>query len=345
MESQRHQEIIGLILKNSPLSISELRKNLSENISIPTLNRELAKIKSNNIIQTIGQGPSQKYIINLNGLTTCAIDLDVFFKSEIENRTILEKFNMNVFDKLDNIDVFSPSEHELLTKAQVNYSNKTAELSIQQFKKEFERLMIELSWKSSQIEGNTYDLLETEQLLKHNISSENKTIEETQMLLNHKSAINYTFENKDLYDEISISKIVDIHLLLTKKMGIAKNFRKRIVRITGTNYLPPDSEFIIQEAMERLCVLLNSKKNIYEKALLAVLLISYIQPFEDGNKRTARLLANAILMNSNICPLSYRSSLPIDYKKAVLIFYELNNINAFKKIFIQQFLFATDNYF
>jgi len=109
--------------------------------------------------------------------------------------------------------------------------------------------------------------------------------------------------------------------------------------------LPPDSEFIIQEAMERLCVLLNSKKNIYEKALLAVLLISYIQPFEDGNKRTARLLANAILMNSNICPLSYRSSLPIDYKKAVLIFYELNNINAFKKIFIQQFQFATDNYF
>ena len=77
----------------------------------------------------------------------------------------------------------------------------------------------------------------------------------------------------------------------------------------------------------------------------SILLLSYIQPFEDGNKRTARLTGNAILMNDNNCPLSYRNINPTDYKKAILLFYELNNISAFKAIFIQQYQFAVKNYF
>jgi Fic family protein len=81
--------------------------------------------------------------------------------------------------------------------------------------------MIELSWKSSQIEGNTYDLLDTEQLLKYHISAASHTKEKTQMLLNHKKAIEYTFENKDLYKEISVGKIIDIHTLLTQEIDIS----------------------------------------------------------------------------------------------------------------------------
>lgn len=121
--------------------------------------------------------------------------------------------------------------------------------------------------------------------------------------------------------------------------------RQRIVRITGTKYLPPDNEFIIQEALEKYCALINAKKNVFEKAILSILLISYIQPFEDGNKRTSRLVGNAVLMNQNSCPLSYRSISPAEYKKAVLLFYELNNISAFKQIFINQFEFAVNTYF
>ena len=79
---------------------------------------------------------------------------------------------------------------------------------------------------------------------------------------------------------------------------------------------------------------------MFEKALLTLVLLSYIQAFSDGNKRTARITSNAILIANGYCPLSFRSVDSIDYKKAMLIFYEQNNLYAFKKIFIEQFLFS-----
>lgn len=311
MTTDREQEIFGIILQNSPISISEIQDLISEKISIPTLNRALSKLKIKKNIETLGKGPSLKYVVNLKNIVTIPIHADTFFKIEIDVRKIIEKFNIEVFDTLKSIEIFTNDELIFLESLDVIYQEKTKNISTTLFTKEFERLMIELSWKSSQIEGNTYDLLDTEQLLKYNISSDAHTKEETQMLLNHKKTIEYTFENKDLYNQLSISKIIDIHTLLTQKMDISKTLRKRIVRITGTKYLPPDNEFIIQEALEKFCTLINSRKNIFEKTILTLLLISYIQPFDDGNKRTARLTGNAILMNANMCPLSYRSVIPI----------------------------------
>ena len=66
-------------------------------------------------------------------------------------------------------------------------------------------------------------------------------------------------------------------------------------------------------------------------------MLSYIQPFEDGNKRTSRILANAILLSENYCPLSYRSVDDVEYKKAIVLFYEQNSAEYFKRIFIEQF--------
>lgn len=97
--------------------------------------------------------------------------------------------------------------------------------------------------------------------------------------------------------------------------------------------------------MRDSCDLISSKNDVFEKALLALVLISYIQAFSDGNKRTARITSNAILIANGYCPLSFRSVDSIDYKKAMLIFYEQNNLYAFKRIFIEQFEFAVNEYF
>lgn len=99
------------------------------------------------------------------------------------------------------------------------------------------------------------------------------------------------------------------------------------------------------EALDAACKLINAKENILEKALLALLLISYIQPFTDGNKRTSRIVCNAILITHNYCPLSFRTVNSIDYKKAMLLFYEQNNLFHFKDIFIKQYEFAVNTYF
>jgi Fic family protein len=136
-----------------------------------------------------------------------------------------------------------------------------------------------------------------------------------------------------------------LHTILTKELGVDRNIRKRRVGITGTNYRPLENEFQIREVLQQTCELINSRTNIFEKALLALVLFSYIQPFADGNKRVARIGANALMIANNYCPISFRTVDSVDYKKAMLLFYEQNNISAFKKIFISQFKFAVENYF
>lgn len=92
---------------------------------------------------------------------------------------------------------------------------------------------------------------------------------------------------------LSVNKIEDIHSILIKELAVDRNIRKRRVGISGTNYQPLDNEYQIKEALANMCDLINAKVNIFEKSLLALLLISYIQPFGDGNKRTARIVSNA----------------------------------------------------
>lgn len=101
-----------------------------------------------------------------------------------------------------------------------------------------ERLGVDLSWKSSQIEGNTYSLLETERLLKERQEATGKTREEAIMLLNHKDALDFVLNVPDYLKEISVHRIEDIHSLLTKDLGVERNIRRRRVGITGTNYRP-----------------------------------------------------------------------------------------------------------
>ena len=192
---------------------------------------------------------------------------------------------------------------------------------------------------------NTYSLLETERLLKEKKTASGKTKEEAIMLLNHKEALDFILDKPGYLHEISLGRIMEIHALLTQKLGVGQAIRHHRVGITGTNYQPLDNEFQIREALEDTCRLVNAKENVFEKALLTLVLLSYIQAFTDGNKRAARIMSNGILIAYGYCPISFRSVDSIDYKKAMLIFYEQNNIASFKQIFIEQFLFAVKTYF
>lgn len=345
MITQRQHEIFGIILRYEPIGISEILAKMRIAVSLPTLNRDLVKLKSSNYILSKGVGPGTKYTVNLQGLIHANIDTELYFGMQMDERNIIENYNPSIINTLAETSLFSVAELGRLEKLTEKHRKKLIENSPNNYKKEFERLLIELSWKSAQIEGNTYDLLDTEQLLKYNIAAPNHTQEEAIMLLNHKIAIEYTRENADLFTQLTTSKIIDIHTLLIAKLGISKSIRNRIVRITGTKYTPPDNQFVIEEALDELCKMVNGSKNVFEKALRVLLVISYLQPFEDGNKRTARLTANALLMAADCCPLSYRSINPAEYKKSILLFYELNNVNALKKIFIEQYQFAVENYF
>jgi len=346
MIEEREQKIIDFIEKSGESSSKEIFDRVNISVSYATLKRILSKLISENYIVTKGQGKGTKYIISPAFKVIKPVDIDEYYKKEIDDRNIKENFNFLIINNiLAKNCIFTDNELLKLNDLQKNFNENISQLSKNEYKKEFERLAIDLSWKSSQIEGNTYSLLETEKLLKEKETAAGKTKEEATMLLNHKDALDFIIDNPDFLYPLSVSKIEDIHSILTKELAVDRNLRKRRVGISGTNYRPLDNEFQIKEALQDTCNLINQKNSIFEKALLALVLISYIQPFMDGNKRTARIVSNAILMNDKYCPLSFRTVDSIVYKKAMLLFYEQNNISNFKEIFINQFEFAVKTYF
>jgi len=346
MNSQRESEIINFIKNNGASSSKKIFDNLQLNISYATLKRVLTKLISKKLIESIGKGKGTKYIISASYVLLESIDLEKYYEKEIDDREIKESFNLKIITEiLYKNSVFTKDELEKLMKLQKKYKTNIAQLSTTEYKKEMDRLAIDLSWKSSQIEGNTYSLLETERLIKEKETASGKTKEEAIMLFNHKDALDFIIANPEYLHPLAVSKIEDIHSILIKDLAVERNIRKRRIGISGTNYRPLDNEFQILEALKITCELINRKDNVFEKALLALLLISYIQPFMDGNKRTARIVSNALLLKDNYCPLSFRTVDSIEYKKALLLFYEQHNIYHFKKLFIDQFEFAVKTYF
>lgn len=346
MIDKRELEIIEFLKKKPEVSSKKILEGISTSISYATVKRLLSKLNEEDLLTKKGRGKSTKYLISPTYEIIYPVDMAQYFEKEIDERAIKESFDVHLIpDTLKECTLFSGKELEELGLLQKKFKKNIAQLSDMEYKKEFERLAIDLSWKSSQIEGNTYSLLETERLLKEKETASGKTKEEAIMLLNHKEALDFIIENPDYLTPLSAPKIEDIHSLLIKDLGVDKGLRKRRVGISGTNYRPLENEFQILEALTNMCELVNSKENVFEKALLLLVLISYIQPFVDGNKRTARIVSNAILLNHAHCPISFRTVESVEYKKAMLIFYEQHNISNFKKIFIDQFEFAVNTYF
>lgn len=340
------QKIIDFIRETGECSSKEVFDKAGISISYATLKRILVRLISEGYLRVKGKGKGTKYVLSPTYEVIQPIDIEKYYEKEIDDRKIREGFNFSIItDILAKHSVFTKNELTILSEFQKKYQENVSQLSENEYKKELERLAIDLSWKSSQIEGNTYSLLETEKLLREKETAAGKTKEEATMLLNHKDALDFIIENQNYINPLSIKKIEEIHSILTKELAVERNIRKRRVGISGTNYRPLDNEFQIVEALQDSCDVINKKENVFEKALLTLVLLSYIQPFMDGNKRTARIISNAILMNQNYCPLSFRTVDSIDYKKAMLLFYEQNNISNFKEIFINQFEFAVNTYF
>jgi hypothetical protein len=333
--------IINLLRSSENLSATEISAKIE--LGLRTTQRLLQELQQNQTILKTGHGKNTAYSLSqlgiLNYETDTLVDLD---ESRLEKPII--NFNFEIFNWFQNYD-FSKLEKQNLHVATEIYHQKLQYSNPNLRKKEYQRLIVEFSWKSSSIEGDTYSLLDTERLLLEGISNPNKTKAETQMILNHKQAFDFIFENPDYFKTISTKKISELHQILTQNLEVNTGFRKSGVGITGSLFKPLDNTHQIQEATDKLSILLNETKEPYLKAMFASLLIAYIQPFEDGNKRTSRVFANAILYSFNLPLLSYRNTNIEEYRNSILSFYELNSLFLFKKIFLDQVEFFSVGYF
>ena len=345
--NKRQELVLSFIEEKESVSggqiIEHIEKELGK-VTRMTISRDLEKMLQADLIERQGTaGRAVTYQLSSRYPLIKKIDVEKYFANDVDKRKVREKFNFDIFEQLENI--FTDTEKNKLSELNEIYRQKIRNVSPDALKKEIERLNIDFSWKSSKIEGNTYSLLETEQLIKNQQEATGHSKDEATMILNHKKALEYIGSNKKEFQTVSVPKIENIHSLLVDGLNVTKNLRKTLVGITGTNYKPLDNEFQIKEALEKSCKIVNEKTDAFEKAVILMLLIAYVQPFVDGNKRTSRLSGNAILQSFNSCPLSYRSMDEGEYKKAILLFYEQNNISYFKELFLKQFEFAVENYF
>lgn len=202
------------------------------------------------------------------------------------------------------------------------------------------RLLIDLAWASSRLEGNTYTRLDTQNLLEFGQRAEGKDASETQMILNHKAAIEYVVGEAE-ETEIRRTTILSVHAALAENLlnnpGEEGRLRERPVDITGTSYTPTAIPQVIREAFERIVETINKIPDPFEKALFAMVHIAYLQPFVDVNKRTSRLVANLPLIRANLCPLSFVGVDEHEYVLGTLAVYEQRRTELLRDFFINAY--------
>ena len=339
-------KIIEHLIYNPGISRQEIADALRLEIGVAQMKRILAQAIESGDIRTSGKARATRYYATPKAQLLRTIDLDSYYAVDADRRQMLTSYNFDLIRTiLPSTEIFTRDEMRFLADREESFRKRVRDYPKELYAKEMERLAIDLSWKSSEIEGNTYTLLETVNLLKDKIEAAGKKREEAIMLLNHKTALKAIIEHSAYFTSLSLSRMEDVHSILIEELGVDRNLRHIRVGISGTNYRPLEIESQIREAVEDMCTLVNGKDDPYEKSLLTLLLIAYIQPFTDGNKRTSRLMANSLLISRALCPLSFRTVEANDYRAALLLFYEQNNITAFKHMFLEQVEFATNEYF
>ena len=199
------------------------------------------------------------------------------------------------------------------------------------------RLLIDLSWASSRLEGNTYNRLDTERLIRFGEAAEGKDAIETQMILNHKAAIEYLVHDADRV-AVNTETIIAVHALLSDGLladpMTCGKLRNRAVEIGGSVYLPIALPQRIEELFGIVLGMAAEIEDPFEQAFFLMVHLPYLQPFEDVNKRMSRLAANIPLIKSNLSPLSFIDVPERAYVDALLGIYELNRVELLRDVFV-----------
>ncbi len=201
----------------------------------------------------------------------------------------------------------------------------------------YNRLLIDLTWNSSRLEGNTYSLLETERLLAEGEMADGKSALETQMILNHKAAIELLVDSSP---DVGFNRytLCNLHALLSENLlpdpAACGRLREQAVGIGGSVFHPLEDGPLVQEYFDQVLAKACAIKNPFEQAFFAMVQLPYLQPFDDVNKRVSRLAANIPLIRENLSPLSFVDVPEKAYIDGLMGVYELNRTELLADVFI-----------
>lgn len=348
---QQNEEIIALLGKYPEgISRGKISEYLSFDINDKTLQRRLAALVDEGKIARKGERKATRYHPLEAPIETDKGHLkdspaNIFSPKSQEKLKFLD-VPLHVREKVsynrDFLDSYVPNQSQYVPKKmreELFQEGKRfdEQLAAGSYARQIcQRLLIDLSYNSSRLEGNTYSRLDTQKLVEEGISAEGKVHEETVMIMNHKEAILFLVENaQDI--ELSSLTIRNLHHLLSQDLlgnpQACGNIRALEVDIGQSTYRPLGNTHVLKELFELILQKAKKIKEPFEQSFFLLIHLSYLQAFEDVNKRTSRLSCNIPFIKSNLCPLSFTDVARDDYTAALLAIYEKNDVEPMLDLF------------
>lgn len=347
MSDTMHEKILE-ILQNTPypLALSEIIQRLNVSISDRTLRRVLDQLVQENKIKKTGSKRGTRYasISNPTQPYSSYFSTEALFALNYIRQPLFKRDPV-IYQK-SFLDDYVSNETQYLSDELKNKLMQAGNRdnhhppSCTYIKQIYHRFLIDLSYNSSRLEGNTYSLLDTQRLVMQGESAEGKLTEETIMILNHKEAIRYLIDNIEKLQLIP-DEIFTLHYLLSDGL-VANKYAGKIrdtgVRISASVYIPIENEATLSLLLSEILTKAQAIKHPFEQSLFLLAHIAYLQPFIDVNKRTARLIANYPLIKHNLVPLSFNDVNKDDYIAAMLSVYERQNLTPLIELYSHSYL-------
>jgi Fic family protein len=341
------------------VAVDDLDSALSEIVSRRTLQRRLAALVEQERVLTEGEGRARKYRIapvtitgnlvagpaTVQGIAEVSWHIPISPEGE-EIRAYVRQPRQQrrpVSYRVEFLEAYHPNETAYLPeslRAQLHTLGRStsSQAPAGTFARDIlNRLLIDLSWASSRLEGNTYSRLDTERLIEFGQAAEGKDALETQMILNHKAAIEYLVRDTE-HAGVNTETIIALHALLSDSLlpdpMACGRIRNRAVEITGSVYLPIALPQRLEELFHVVVSMAAEVRDPFEQAFFLMVHLPYLQPFEDVNKRVSRLAANIPFIRHNLSPLSFIDVPQQAYVDGVLGVYELTRIELLRDVFV-----------
>ena len=344
-------------MKNIDLIFNYIKDNLDQNkwvqynilkkyfswenwINESTLTRNLKKLIEQDIIRKVIDWDSVFYFLSWKVFVEEY--LKVFYLDREKKKYNQEFLRSYVPNKTS----FLWKNNYKKIKEKLNWTNMLSTMDYMRNRRWIENMLIDLSYVSSRMEWNTYSYLDTEILIKYNKEADWKTQFETQMVLNHKNAIDFIIENKDL-EKIDRKYFFQVHKLLWENLihfEYLWKIRQNEVMIGKSRYSPMKSFFELENEFNLFLEKLNEIKNPFEQSLFILVFIPYFQIFYDINKRTSRISSNIPLISNWLPPFTFLQVKEKDYINAILSIYELNDVKLMSDLFAKDYLLNFENY-
>jgi Fic/DOC family len=357
--TNQQEEILSLLARNPGLTSEEIRNGLKNPPTLRTVQRRLVELITERHIAAVGKGKTTAYKL-LAPIDIYAISPSVAASSSEESYFAyipLSEGGREVFSYVrrptagrtpvgyqrEFLDAYIPNESWYLSNAVRSHLRRIGITSDMERpagtygRAILNRLLIDLSWASSRLEGNTYSRLDTQNLIESGRYAEGKDAQEAQMILNHKAAIELLVDDADVIG-FDTHTFLSLHGLLSENLmpnpDASGRLRTRPVDIGGSVFVPLGAPQIINECFHEILDKAAEIADPFEQAFFVLVHLPYLQPFEDVNKRVSRLGANIPLLKNNLCPLTFIDVPDRAYIDATLGIYELNRVDLLSDLFV-----------